>query len=263
MTIALFIFLGLTVALGAVLAYFYWRQESLLFYPEKLPEHFSLQQADVHEETVAVEGARLSALHLRLPQPKGIVFSLHGNAGSLADWFVDLDFYRAANFDLYMIDYRGYGKSSGHIASEAQLRQDVAAAWARIAPQYRGLRRVLLGRSLGTGLATGLAAQVQPELTILVSPYWSIRALAQLHYPFLPSCLLRYPLYSHRDLPRITGPVLLLHGDRDALIPPVHSQRLAALARAPMLVMVAGAAHNDLQDFAAYRAAIAAQLAAL
>jgi len=217
----------------------------------------------VSELAIAVDGATLSALHLRLPDPKGVVFYLHGNAGNLASWFVDVDFYRRANFDLFMLDYRGYGKSSGRISSEAQLRSDVAAAWGRIAPLYRGRRRVFLGRSLGTALAAGLAAQEQPDLTILVSPYWSMTEMAALHYPLVPALLLRYPLETYRDVARIDGPVLLLHGDRDELIPVAQARRLLAVGRAAQLVLVPGAAHNDLQDFPVYLQAIAGSLAAL
>ena len=93
------------------------------------------------------------ALHLRLPAPKGVVFFLHGNGGSLESWFINPEFYRRANYDLFMIDYRGYGKSTGQIESEAQLRADVRAAWATVAPQYAGRKVVFYGRSLGTGLA--------------------------------------------------------------------------------------------------------------
>jgi len=261
--IALFVIGGLLALIAGVLAMVYWRQESLLFQPEKLPDDFPLRQADVQEESIAVDGARLSALHLKLPAPKGVVFFLHGNAGSLASWFVNVDFYRQANFDLYMIDYRGYGKSTGRIGSEAQLRQDVAAAWAQLAPQYRGKHLVVLGRSLGTALAAGLAAQVNPDLTILVSPYWSMVELAQLHYPVLPVSLLRYPLETHRDVARIATPLLLVHGERDALIPVSQCRRLGAAAPAASVVVVSEAAHNDLQDFPAYRQAIADRLASL
>ena len=105
--------LGLTLYLG-VLAWLWLYQERLLFAPTVLPANLALAQAsDIHESSIAVPGAQLSALHLRLPNPKGVVFFLHGNAGNLASWFVNPEFYRSANFDLFMIDYRGYGKSSG------------------------------------------------------------------------------------------------------------------------------------------------------
>ena len=97
---------------AAGLGYVYARQERLLFHPDALPaDHAFKRDADVHEVSVAVPGATLSALHLQLPAPKGVVFFLHGNGGNLESWFVNVDFYRRANVDLFMIDYRGYGKS--------------------------------------------------------------------------------------------------------------------------------------------------------
>jgi alpha-beta hydrolase superfamily lysophospholipase len=250
-------------AVAALFALLYWRQEGLLFAPVALPADFTVDEPDVVETVIPVDGAALSALHLRLPDPRGVVFFLHGNAGNLQSWFVNTDFYRKANFDLFMIDYRGYGKSTGHIQSEAQLRADVAAAWAHIAPLYRGRRTVILGRSLGTALAAGLAADVQPDLTILVSPYWSMGEMQALHYAWVPRVLLRYPLETNRDVARIRTPILFLHGDRDGLIPLSQSERLMAVARAGQLHVVPGAAHGDLQDFDDYRRALAAGLAAI
>jgi len=127
---------------------------------------------DIHEVAIDVPGAWLSALHLKLPNPKGVVFFLHGNAGSLENWFVNPEFYRHANYDLFMVDYRGYGKSTGRIESEAQLRADVCAVWATVVPQYTGRKVVVYGRSLGSGLAAGLAAEMgsanhPPDLTVL------------------------------------------------------------------------------------------------
>ena len=242
---------------GAALGFIALRQEALLFAPQVLDAGYRFDRGpDVRETWVDVPGARLNALHMKLPKPVGVVFFLHGNGGSLDSWFVDIDFYRRANFDLFMIDYRGYGKSSGRIENEAQLHADARAAWQQIAPQYAGLRRVFLGRSLGSGLAAALAADVQPELTILVSPYISMQALAAEHYPWVPSALLRYPLRTDQALPHIRGELLLVHGDQDRLIPPAHSQALLRLApntQAARLAIVPGAAHNNLQKFPVYR----------
>jgi hypothetical protein len=241
----------------------YKRQERLIFFPEPLPADFPLVMPDVEDVRIRVDGATLSALHLKLLQPKGVVFFLHGNAGNLADWFADTPFFRSANFDLFMMDYRGYGKSSGRIDSQAQLHSDVDAAWRQIAGRYQGLRKVVYGRSLGTALAARLAARIQPDLTILVSPYWSLTELARLHHPLLPVFLLRYPLMTHQDIARIASRVLLIHGDRDQLIPFDHSVRLQAAAPDAELVRIAGGAHGDLQDFERYHQAISEALARL
>jgi pimeloyl-ACP methyl ester carboxylesterase len=254
---------ALTVGLlyAVLLGLVWWQQERLIFLPSRLAvDHRFDFGADVHEAWVDVPGARLNALHLRNAQPRGVAFFLHGNAGSLDSWFTNAEFYRRLNLDLFMLDYRGYGKSSGRIASQEQLEADVRAAWASIAPRYAGLRRVVLGRSLGSALASGLAAELQPELTVLVSPYESMAALAAEHYRWVPQALLRYPLRTDEALSRVRSPVLLVHGERDSIIGPEHSQRLVAAAPHAELVLIPGAGHNDLQQFPAYLDALAARL---
>ena len=249
---------------GLVLALLWWGQERLLFLPTRLaPEYRMALDRDVHERHIDVPGARLHALHLKLPTPRGVVFFLHGNAGNLEGWFVDLDVFRRANFDLFMIDYRGYGKSSGRIDSEAQLHADVRAAWDAIAPEYAGKKRVLFGRSLGTGLAVPLALQVQPDLTILVSPYASMRALAAEVYPWVPSALLRYPLATDAAVARLGTPLLLVHGERDDMIPAHHAEALKRAQPQARLHIVKGAGHNDLQAFDDYLAVLRSALDAL
>lgn len=253
---------------GGALTWLWFKQESLLFAPTVLAADYALATApDVHEVSIDVPGARLSALHLRLPQPKGVVFFLHGNAGSLASWFVNPDYYRRANFDLFMLDYRGYGKSSGRIESEAQLRADVRAAWAAVAPQYMGRKIVVYGRSLGSGLAAGLSAELAdsapPDLTVLVSSYTSMAALAGEHYGWIPQAVLRYPLRTDQIVGRIRSPLLLIHGVQDALIPLAHSDTLKAMVPHASLLRIAGAAHNDLQDFDTYLDGYGRALAAL
>ena len=248
----------------ALLAVLWWGQERLLFQPQPLsPDHRFNLGADVHERSIEVAGARLSALHLQLPAPRGVVFYLHGNAGNLQTWFVDPDFWRRANFDLFMIDYRGYGKSGGRIESEAQLHADVRAAWEAIAPGYAGKKRVLFGRSLGTALTAHLAVPVQPELTVLVSPYSSMRALAGELYPWVPGALLRYPLDTSAAVGQLRTPLLLMHGERDTLIAPWHSDALQQRNPGALLQRVQGAGHNDLQEFDGYQATLRAALDAL
>ena len=244
-------------AYAAMLGWIYVRQEALLFYPTPLPPSYAFAIPDVHEVRIDVDGASLSALHLRLRDPKGVVFFLHGNAGNLASWFADSAFYRQANYDLFMIDYRGYGKSSGRIQSERELRADVRKAWDFVAPLYAGKRMVIYGRSLGTALAARLAAQVQPDLTILVSPFWSAGDLARIHFPWAPAALLRYPLATNVDVRAIRTPVLLVHGERDELIPVDNSERLLAVAPNGAILRIRGAGHNDIQEFDDYLDALA------
>ena len=184
--------LGL-VAYVVVMAGLYFKQEALLFKPVPLAasqplQGLTTQGEGVNEFTVHVPGARLSGLQLKLPNPKGVVFFLHGNRGNLDEWFVNTGIYRRNNFDLVMLDYRGFGKSTGQIESEEQLRSDVRAAWDQIAPQYVGKKRVIYGRSLGSGLAAGLSADLEtgktpPDLTVLVSPYSSMSTLSAQIYP--------------------------------------------------------------------------------
>jgi pimeloyl-ACP methyl ester carboxylesterase len=264
MIVAAWCLLVLAVLYGAALAALWFGQERLLFQPTPLDAAQAVSaEPDVQERFVDVPGARLALLELRRPDPKGVVFFLHGNAGNLQSWFVNLDFYRRANYDLVMPDFRGYGKSSGRIESEAQLHADMRAVWDTVATRYAGRRVVFFGRSLGSGLAARLATEVTPDLTLLVSPYRSMVAIAAQLYPWVPSFLLRYPLRTDAALPRVTSPVLLLHGEHDELIPLAHAEALRALAPRARLLVVPGAAHGDLQDFDSYRDAIAAALKAL
>ncbi len=239
--------LAAVIASGAYLVLLIWIhycQERLIFRPEPLPVAHRFVLDDVHEVSIDVGGEALSALHLKLPNPQGVVFFLHGNTGNLSTWFIHSDFYRAVNYDLFMLDYRGYGKSSGRIESEAQLRADVLAAWRTVEAQYAGKRKVIYGRSLGTALAAGLAVEVHPDLTILVSPYCDMAQLMAYHYPLLPTVLLRYPLATCSDVVRMRTALLLVHGESDTFIPIRHSEQLLSLAPQARLLRVDGAAHT-------------------
>lgn len=261
--------LALVAIYGAAIGWLYFRQERLLFEPEQLPHDHALStDPDVHERFVEVPGARLSAAQLKLPNPRGVVFYLHGNSGNLKKWFTGLDAFRALNFDVVMFDYRGFGKSGGQIESEAQLLADVRAVWAEFAPQYAGRRVVISGQSLGTGLAAGLSAELcaagtPPDLTMMVSPYSSMRALADELYPWVPSLVLRYPLATLDHARRLTGKLILIHGDRDELIGFHHSETLRRAMPHAQLLRVEGAGHGDVHQFPSFHQGVAAALGCL
>ncbi|AEG92384.1 alpha/beta hydrolase [Ramlibacter tataouinensis] len=261
--------LSLLALYGAAICWLYFWQERLLFEPERLPADFRLsEEPDVHEMLVEVPGAQLAAAQLRRPGARGVVFFLHGNSGNLRKWFTGLDALREQNFDLVMFDYRGFGRSSGRIESEAQLQDDVEAVWAHFAPQYQGRRVVIAGQSLGTGLAACLSARLcaqgrGPDLTLMVSPYSSMRALADELYPWVPSRVLRYPLATLDHLCRVQGRLMLIHGDRDELIGMHHSEALCRAAPRAQLLRLEGAGHGDVHEHPSFRQGIAAALAGL
>ena len=254
-----------TIVYAGGLAFLYVMQERMLFPATVLPADYRFRFPQPFEEIrIPVNGAVLDALHFTQDDAKGLVFFLHGNAGNLETWATGLDFYKRVGYDLFIFDYRGYGKSTGSIRSEEELHTDVRAAWDVIAPRYRGKPIVIYGRSIGTGLAARLARDVHPALLVLVSPYASLAAAAKRAYPLAPSWLLKYPLRTDAIIGAVTTPVMLMHGRDDAIIPASDSVLLQSLAHAPVeLVLVDGAGHNDIHQFSAYLDALAARLAHL
>lgn len=261
--------LALAAVYAAAIGWLWFWQERLLFEPDPLAQDQPLStDPDVRESFIEVAGARLSAAQLMLANPRGVVFFLHGNSGNLKKWFVDLDAFRELNFDVVMFDYRGFGKSSGHIESEQQLRADVRTVWAEFAPRYEDRRVVISGESLGTGLAAGLSAELcaagkPPDLTLMVSAYSSMQALADELYPWVPRRILRYPLATLEHACLLTGKLMLIHGDRDELIGLHHSEALRKVAPQAQLLCVEGAGHGDLHQFPSFRKAVAAALGCL
>jgi len=239
---------------SAIASLIYVSQEALIFIPTPLPpDHHFVYDAPFEEVTIPVDGAEINALHFRQPNPRGLIFFLHGNGGNLESWASDIDYYRRVNYDLFIFDYRGYGKSTGSIQSEMQLHGDVRAAWNTVASHYPEKPIVIYGRSLGTALAAKLAVDVEPALLILVSPFSSMVAMGRQEYPFLPEWLLRYPLRTDRLIADIRTPTVFMHGDDDRLIPIEHTYELMGLANTDAkLLLIEGAGHNDIHRFSSY-----------
>jgi pimeloyl-ACP methyl ester carboxylesterase len=258
---------GVTLLVGYVLICIalYFKQESLLFHPEVLSAGYQFQFPGQYSERciTAADGTALSGILFRADSAKGLVFFLHGNSGSLAEWGQIAPVYQRLGYDVFILDYRGYGKSAGTITSQAQLLADVEAAYQQVAAAYPVGSTVIAGYSLGTGPATWLATRQLPRLLLLHAPYYSMADMAA-HtiavWPLLPGWLLRYPLPTNEFIARVNAPIVLVHGDRDQLIPYNSSVRLQALRPGTQLLTVSGAEHNGLLATPSYQQTVAALL---
>ena len=224
---------------------------ALLFFPARAigqtPAAAGLTFAEV---TFATEdGERLHGwwVPARREPSCGHVLLCHGNAGNIGDRLPHVDRLSSAGFDVLAFDYRGYGRSTGR-PSEQGLRRDARAARAALLQQSVDPAKILyLGESLGAAVALALALEHPPAGVVLQSAFTSIRDMARVHYPLIPPALVPDAYPSLRLIGGLRAPLLVLHGDRDEIVPLLHGEALAEAAPEPKRLHVfRGAGHNDL-----------------
>ena len=225
--------------------------DALLYFPARAivrtPADAGLEYADVAIETA--DGECLHAWWVPA-RARAIAHVLlcHGNAGNVGDRVPHLELLSGAGFDVLAFDYRGYGRSTGR-PGERGLQHDARAARAALLcrPAVDPDRIVYLGESLGGAVALGLALEHPPAGLILQSAFTSVRDLARLHYPLVPPPLVPDAYPSLRRISGLTAPLLLLHGDRDGIVPLMHGEALAEEAPGhKRMHVLAGVGHNDL-----------------
>lgn len=251
--------LAIVVAFGALIylalcAFIWAKQDSLIFFRQPLiAEQIQLAQRTGAQ---ALELKNAQGLWLRGwwrkaqgvdPAPLLIYFG--GNAEEVSGMLVE--FQRYPKMHVALFNYRGYGSSEGD-PSEHALLDDALFLHDTLSrtPEVARDAVVVMGRSLGSGVATHVAAARKVRAVILVSPYDSLRDIAAKIYPWLPvGLLMRHPFDSLSRAPGINAPMLALVGTRDTVVPPAHSQRLhdAWKGRA-LLRLLQGADHNDMMD---------------
>lgn len=236
----------------------YFIQEKLIFIPEKLSADFPFKFSRAFEEIfVPREGVVLNALRFRVNDPKGIILYFHGNAGCLRDWGETGAELSRFGYDVVIYDYRGYGKSTGRIQSEAELLADARAFYEIARKDFSEEKIVLFGRSLGSGIAVQLAAEKNPKLLVLESPFRSLKGMAAKRFPYIAPFVLRYTFRSDLFAPSVRVPVVLFHGDQDEVIPVEFAESLIADFEVPVAYhRVSGGHHNDLTTFPQYRSAL-------
>jgi uncharacterized protein len=243
------------LATGALM---FFAQRALMYFPERLrtsPAAAGLPQAQAITLDTA-DGEKIIAWHVPPRGDKPVVIYFHGNGGALrlrADRFAGL---LGDGNGLLAVSYRGYGGSTGR-PSEAGLIEDARAAYAFAAEHYPG-RIVLWGESLGTGVAIALAAEKPVSKLILDAPFTSAVDVAAAIYWFLPIRLfMRDTFRSDLRIAQVRAPVLILHGDADAVVPIAYGERLLAMIPGKkQLIRFAGGEHVDLDRHGAIDAAL-------
>lgn len=239
-------------AWAIVVAWVWLTQDRLVYFPQvgrenpATPAAAGLRFEDLRLETE--DGETLAAWWVPAPaeKPRGAVLLLHGNAGSIADRIIYLPHFTAMGYGVLLIDYRGYGRSSGS-PDEEGTNVDARTAWRWLSERgFAAEDIVLVGESLGGALAAELAARVQPRALLLLSTFTSVNDLGSELYPWLPvRWISRFGYDTLQGVKEYRGPVLVVHSRDDEIVPFAHGQRLqaAAGARGQLLEMRGG--HND------------------
>jgi len=234
---------------------YFFLQEKIIFYPQILPDNYQFQFAYPHEEVfLETEDARIHALHFKADSSRGVILYFHGNAGSLAGWGYISEDILPIGYDLFIVDYRGYGKSVGKL-SEKALFKDAQDTYNHLLKHYQESDIVLFGRSIGTGIAAKIASENNPRKLILESPYYNFHDLAANHVPFLPhKWLMKYHFRTDKFIINVRCPVLILQGTKDDIVPPKSAVKLSKLLDKNQLEMhlIDRGGHNNLSSFPEY-----------
>lgn len=221
----------------------YVKQEVLIFHPRPRAESHSYgKYPEVWIKTE--DGTRLHALHLK-NGGKGVILYLHGNVGDNGRSLYQTNSLRDLGYDLFLVDYRGFGKSEGTLEEEADMTEDLQAVYDYLKAEFSEDRIILAGYSLGSGPASYLAANNQPGAVVLVAPYTSLTDMKNRFFWIFPDFLLKYELDNRTNLARANAPVYILHGTNDELIPLAMGQELEALDPERIkLVEMSGVGHR-------------------
>lgn len=248
--------MALTIALVASIAYsgmsglLFGLQSQFIYFPDLGREMIATPAArGLAYDAVALrtsDGETLAGWWVPVGEPRGTVLLFHGNAGNISHRIDYLAMFHRLGYSTLIIDYRGYGKSTGKPDEEGTYR-DAEASWNWLEARGIAARDIILfGESLGGGVATWLAVGRKPRALVLASTFTSIPDLGAALYPWLPVRQLARIHYDNvARLPDVDAPVLIMHSPDDEIVPYAHASRLFDAAREPKgLVKLAGG-HNE------------------
>lgn len=257
MKIDFYLISGIIIALILVLGILiYFFQHRFFFQPEKLPPDFKFAYDNLKAEEKTVEpekGAQINYLHFHVNDPKGVVIYLKGNTKSIKGWGkFAIDFTRL-NYEVIMMDYRGFGKSTGKRNVEA-MKRDTQYIYDLVKEKYSEDKITVYGRSLGSGFAARLAAKNNPRILILTSPLYSLLRTIHRYLPFMPAKpFLRYNIPTFHYLKNVRCPIKIIHGSDDRLVPLNTAVDLSEInPKLTRLYVILRAGHIDIHQFEEY-----------
>jgi fermentation-respiration switch protein FrsA (DUF1100 family) len=244
--------LTVAITLLAMTALMLLFERKLIYFPFRELEADPQALALRHEEAwlTAEDGVRILAWWLPVPGARRSVLFCNGNAGNMS-YRLDraMEMQRRLGVSVLLFDYRGYGRSQGSPDEQGTYR-DVRAAY-RHAVETKAVRPsdlVLFGESLGSAVATQLAVEKPAAALVLESPFTSVPDMARAAYPFLPPVgpLIRTRYETLAKVPKLTLPLLVLHGDKDTIVPFAQGRRVfEAAGSRKRFYAIPGAGHND------------------
>jgi len=254
------IIIVISIIVIVILLLIYFFQEKLIFHPEKLPDDFQFQYKNQEVEEYYLEvkpGVVINGLHFKCKNPKGVIYYLKGNTKSIKGWgkfAVDFTYH---GWDVLMIDYRGFGKSTGK-RSQKEMQKDVQRVYDEIKTRVPEKYIIVYGRSLGTGFATKLASVNNPRMLILVCPYYSILQNMKRYLPFTPlSFVVKYAMPTYKWIKYVKCPIKIIHGTNDKVVLFKNSLKLAKIKpELTRLYPIIDGGHKNIHNFEGYHRAL-------
>ena len=232
--------------------------EKFIFQPTELRQDYTYQFEKNCEELYLQpeKGVSLNALYFKASaNPRGTILYFHGNRGNLVRWGEIASELARYNYDVMVMDYRGYGKSVGE-RTEEKLYSDAMLWHQYLEKNYQPKEIIIFGRSLGTGIASYVAAQTNPKKLILETPYYSMSDMAKRYVPFLPlEKKVRFKLLSYQYLKQVGCPIIFFHGTDDSVVPYEAGQTLFnSIQPNPKATFITfkDGKHNNLSEYDLY-----------
>jgi hypothetical protein len=226
-------------------------EKSLIFYPtsdiDRTPEELGLPYENVTFTTE--DGVRLNGWFIPSTEGDLTLLWFHGNAGNISHRLDNIRLlHEKVKIHIFIWDYRGYGRSEGSVSEKGTYKDATAALkYLRSRKDLDPKKFVFYGRSLGAAVAVDLALREESLALIIETPFASIREMAKLIFPFLPvGPFLRTRYDTLEKIRQVRGPLLILHGDQDDIVPYAQGQRIFEAAPEPKeFYTIRGAHHND------------------
>jgi len=229
--------MAVAIALVAVVLLTMWWQTSLIF-----PAPPRAREPAYPENLVKTPEATFLYF-----EGKRVVVWFHGNGEDLADAVPMVSLLRTLGVGVLAVEYPGYGVAGGTPSEQgAYAAAESALSWLRTERGVDDARVVLLGQSLGSGVATEMARRGHGARLVLISPFTSVAEMARRVFPFFPARFVRHRFDTLSKAASISMPVLILHGTEDEVVPFSMGERLAAAFPQAWLVQIPGGQHNDL-----------------